>query len=98
MGDTRTALLRWIKDNPGSSPKAITTGTGLNYDTVRRTLARMANDGQLSADGNSRYRIPGPPVPGVPTVPTSEIPGLSCADTWDTTEPALSQNGPKEPR
>ncbi|MCF2533717.1 AAA family ATPase [Yinghuangia soli] len=56
MGDTRTAILRYVRENPGAQPKDIAKAVpNVDPPTVRRTCARMATDGQLSKDSNGRY-------------------------------------------
>ncbi|MDI2126951.1 AAA family ATPase [Yinghuangia seranimata] len=55
MGDTRTAILRHVRDNPGVRPKDIaSTLPHLDPDTVRKTCTRMAIDGQIRRDGSGR--------------------------------------------
>jgi hypothetical protein len=76
LTDTRATILRYLRDNPGTTPKNIAEATGLNADNVKKTCQRMAADGQLISDAAGRYR-PAPPagdtggtgtVPGVPRV------------------------------
>ena len=74
LGATRAAILRYIRQHPGSGPKAIAEATGLGHESVKKTCQRMAADGQLCVDAAGRYRLPGTPdeprsVPGVPGVP-----------------------------
>jgi AAA domain len=67
LGDTRAAVLRWLRQAPGSTPKAIAEGTGIERETVKKTCQRMLAAGQLACDTAGRYRVPGvPPVPAVP--------------------------------
>ncbi len=86
IGDTRAAILRWLRQTPGSTPKAVAEGIGLKADTVRQTCTRMLADGQLAAVPGGRYRVPGvtavTPVTGVtqPAVTSengSDTPGQS---------------------
>ena len=69
VGDTRAAILRFLRGAPGSTPKVIAEGVGLRADTVRQTCSRMLADGQLAAEPGGRYRVPGvtavTPVTGV---------------------------------
>lgn len=58
IGATRATVLRWVRDHPGSPPRAIADGTGLDYDTVKQTARRMADDGQLARAGGGRYIDP----------------------------------------
>ncbi|MGH3342206.1 MAG: AAA family ATPase [Carbonactinosporaceae bacterium] len=86
LPDTRAAILRHLRENPDSPPKAIAEATGIGGETVKKTCQRMAADGQLHADASGRYRIPrghpDPPgsVPGVPGVPE---PPLTCGNETD---------------
>src|SRR4051794_33072217 len=76
IGETRAAILRWLRTAPGSTPKAIADGTGLPYDLIRKTCTRMLADGQLAADTGGRYRVPG--VTSVPGVPQ---PAVTCGNS-----------------
>ena len=70
LADTRRAVLDYITANDGSTPKQITDGTGLDYELVKKTAARMAADGQLEKDRKrGRYFIPAPVAVAVPAVP-----------------------------
>ena len=64
ISGTRRALLDHVRAHPGQQPKSITGATGLPYASVKKTLARMAEDGQLIRDKRGRYS----PVPAVPDV------------------------------
>ena len=55
LGDTRAAILAYVRDHEGARPKEIAEDTGLEYATVRQTARRMADDGQLDTDGRGRY-------------------------------------------
>lgn len=56
VGDTRAAILRYVRANPGAKPKDIAEALPqAGADTVRRTCSRMAEDGQLTKDGSGRY-------------------------------------------
>ena len=88
LPDTRAAILRYLRDHPGSTPKAIAEGTGRNYDNVRKTCARMAEDQQLHVDHTGSYRPPaGPGTPGetgtVPPVPAVPPPTLTSENERD---------------
>jgi biotin operon repressor len=79
MSGNRAAVMRHLREHPGSTPKAIAEALGISRDTVKKTCQRMSADGQLTADTGGRYRAvdePGttapesvPGVPGVPGVP-----------------------------
>ncbi|MGH3502552.1 MAG: AAA family ATPase [Nocardioidaceae bacterium] len=96
LPETRAAILRYLRDHPGAAPKTIAEATGLAYDNVKRTCARMAGDHQLTTDAAGHYRPPPTPegqpdhpepVPPVPTVPQ---PPLTCENARDSTVPLLS--------
>jgi hypothetical protein len=56
VGDTRAAILRHVRANPGAKPKDIAGDLPqVDIDTIRRTCSRMAADGQLTRDGSGRY-------------------------------------------
>ena len=55
LGDTRAAILRYVREHEGARPKDIAEGTQLDAATVRQTARRMADDGQLDTDGRGRY-------------------------------------------
>jgi hypothetical protein len=69
LGDTRQAILRYLREVGAAAPKLIAMTLHLNYETVKKTCKRMADDGQLDTDGQGTY-FPlisaVPPVPGVP--------------------------------
>lgn len=69
MHETRAAVLRYVREHPATGPTAIATGTGLAYETVKKTCQRMAEAGQLRADAAGRYTAPPPPTRPVPPVP-----------------------------
>lgn len=57
IGDTRAAILRYVRAHPDAKPKEITEGTGLDSGLVRQTCSRMAADGQLHRT-NGGYSTP----------------------------------------
>ncbi|WP_412540221.1 AAA family ATPase [Longispora sp. K20-0274] len=56
--DTRAAILRHLRDHPGSGATAIARASGLEKSNVRKTCQRMFADGLLIVDGASRYSLP----------------------------------------
>lgn len=96
---TRATILRYLRDHPGATPKGIADATGLGYDNTKRTAARMAADGQLTADHTGRYRPAGPPgmpadtqghTSAVPPVPAVPQPTPTSMDTGnDACPPAV---------
>ena len=80
LPDTRAAILRHLRQQPGTTPAGIAEATGLPRETVKKTCQRMTADGQLCADAAGRYRLPATTaaaesVPAVPAVPNQ---GLTC--------------------
>jgi hypothetical protein len=56
VGDTRAAILRHVRENPGARPKEIAAALPhIDADTIRRTCSRMAEAGQLAKDTTGRY-------------------------------------------
>jgi hypothetical protein len=89
LGETRAAILRHVRANPGSAPAAIAHATGMARETVKKTCQRMAADGQLTADTAGRYRVPAAPednqssdVPAVPGVPEQVLTSANTVDLW----------------
>ena len=84
---TRSTILRFVQDQGGARLKEIVLGTGLDYELVKKTAQRMADDGQLHRAAG-RYVPPPPPIGipdddpsrarardrGVPTVPKDDNP------------------------
>jgi RecA-family ATPase len=57
VGDTRAAVLRYVREHPRMRPKDISTALDLDDGLIRRTCARMAEAGQLTKDGTGRYAV-----------------------------------------
>lgn len=74
VGETRAAILKHVRANPGAKPKDIATALPhVDIETIRRTCSRMAADGQLTRDAGGRYY----PDTGTRTETTQEVSGLS---------------------
>jgi hypothetical protein len=56
--ETHAAILRYLRGNPGSGPRAIAEGTGLGEPNVEATCRRMLAAGLLAADGKACYTVP----------------------------------------
>jgi hypothetical protein len=68
VSETRAKILAFLREHPGEhGPRAIADGTGLAYELVKKTCARMDDDGQITRAGRGRYMA----VPAVPTVPSA---------------------------
>lgn len=55
---TRSAILAYVRQHEGATPKQITHGAGLDYGLTKKTCKRMADDGQLDTDGHGAYFLP----------------------------------------
>lgn len=55
MGDTRTDLIRLVREYPGSKPAQLADALQLPASTVRQTLSRMAKAGQLRVAPGGAY-------------------------------------------
>jgi AAA domain len=91
IGETRSAILKYVRENEGSSPKQIASGAGLGYELVKKTVARMADDGQLDTDGNGHYLAPAAAgtKPAVPTVSAVPAAGQSTDEAVPDGVPAV---------
>ena len=58
LGETRAAILRYLKGHDGDGPAAIAEGTSIAVATVKQTVRRMLTDGQLDTDEQGRYFAP----------------------------------------
>jgi hypothetical protein len=88
MSDTRAAITRFVRTNPGSTPKAIAEATGISPGNVAKACQRMAGDGQLVAGPGGRYRVPGEPTTPatqtvLPVLPVHQ-PGLTSENNPDS--------------
>lgn len=83
VSDTRAAILRYLRGNPGSTPKAIAEATGLNPATARQACTRMLADGQVTCDPGGRYVLPPDPAEGVTPVTRVTQPALTCGNGVD---------------
>jgi hypothetical protein len=66
-------LLEAVRDHGGLTPKQAAGVTTVPYELAKKTLRRMAQDGQLAAK-NGRYTLL-PPVPAVPLSPEQSSSG-----------------------
>jgi hypothetical protein len=53
--DTRSLVLRYLRDDPGQRPKQIADALHLDPATIRQTCRRMVEDGQLHATPGGAY-------------------------------------------
>jgi AAA domain len=81
LHDTRAAILRHLRQHPGTGPASIADATGVPRETIKKTCQRMAADGQLHADTAGRYRATVPGVPGVPGVPEQPLTSQNRLDS-----------------
>jgi AAA domain len=68
VGETRAALLQYLRARGSARPKELADVLQLEPVTVRVTLSRMVEDGQLDRDGRGRYQVAGDHVDEVDTV------------------------------
>ncbi|WP_109525006.1 AAA family ATPase [Nocardia aurea] len=82
LSATRAAIVRHLRQHPASQPRDIAEAIGMSRDTVKKTCARMASDGQLCVDAAGRYRLPGTdPAGSVPAVPAVPEPPSTSENT-----------------
>jgi hypothetical protein len=72
IGETRKEILDAVREHGTLTPKQAAEVTAVGYELAKKTMQRMAADGQLQGNRGS-YRTP---VPGVP-----ESPGESFSET-----------------
>ena len=88
LGDTRAAILAYVRDHRGAKPKEIAYGTQLPYDAVKQAARRMADAGQLHADPAGGYYEP------VTTVTAVTQPKMTSGNASDTADVAISPRSP----
>lgn len=71
LATTRAKVLDFVRDQGGARVKEIVLGTGLEYELVKKTAQRMADDGQLQ---RAAGRYVAPPPSAVPSVPKDDNP------------------------
>ena len=54
-GDTRAAILRYLREHPGTGPTAIARAMSLGTSNVKNTCQRMRDEGLLVADPAGKY-------------------------------------------
>lgn len=85
MQDTRAAILRFVREYPGSKPNAIANALQLNPATVRQTCKRMADKAQLNAAPGGTYS---PPDLGDSDRDTTQLSHLSLSHSTDPDQEA----------
>jgi hypothetical protein len=78
---TRSAILRYVRQHEGATPKQIAYGGGLDYGLTKKTCKRMADDGQLDTNGHGAYFLPVSAVSGNSAV--SAVSSVSGAGQGD---------------
>jgi hypothetical protein len=92
LGDTRQAILRGLRELTAARSKDLAEHLKISNETVRKTLNRMAKDGQIDGDGRGTFwpldvhRAAVPAVPGVPTAA-----GGDGWDSWDSDLPMAEE-------
>ncbi|OJY40309.1 MAG: DNA repair protein RadA [Pseudonocardia sp. 73-21] len=92
VSDTRKKLLTYVREHPDSSPKSIAEATGLGHDLVKKTLNRMADEGQLIRPTRGSYSAVSP-VSGVSDAGQSPHEGVSKVSPVDTGVPRGLEGG-----
>jgi hypothetical protein len=83
LGDTRRRIVHHVRDHGPATPKHIADALDMKEPTVRQTVRRMAEDGQLDTDGNGSYFEPMSPVTHVTPV-TQPHRDSDTSDSSDT--------------
>jgi hypothetical protein len=62
VGDTRAAILGYLRQQVTSRPKQVADSLELDHELVKKTLQRMADDGQVDTDGTGSTSSPPSPL------------------------------------
>lgn len=69
LGDTRAAILKCLRESGKPlGPTAVSNETGIKAATVKKTMQRMSDAGQIWPATSGRYSAPAPgsaPFPGL---------------------------------
>lgn len=76
MRDTRSLVMRYLRDYPGHKPKQIADALHLDPGTVRQTCRRMAEDGQLRSTPGGQYHPAGGDSSDSGDMPAPDPPSL----------------------
>jgi hypothetical protein len=57
--ESRRAIIEYLKENPAKTPSEVAKALNMNPSTVRTTMQKMADAGQLVKDDKSRYFVLG---------------------------------------
>jgi hypothetical protein len=82
LGETRREILGAIRAHGSLTPKRLSEVADIGYELAKKTMQRMATDGQLLGDRGS-YRLPQTDVPGVPLSPEEEVSGTEGQEGHD---------------
>jgi DNA-binding Lrp family transcriptional regulator len=77
LGETRAAILRYLREHGPTRPKQIAEALDMEPSTVRQTCPRMVQDGQLDTDGAGLYFPPVTPVTPVTLAGQGAIEGVT---------------------
>jgi hypothetical protein len=86
MGDTRALLMRLVREYPGSKPAQLAEALDKPAATIRKTLTRMAEKGQVRVTHGGAYY---PPEPG-------DQPSDQDRDTSPLSHLSLSHSTPSD--
>ncbi len=56
--ENENAIVAWLADHEGSTPKQVSTGAGIDYEATKKAMNRMKRRGALDYDGHGRYWLP----------------------------------------
>lgn len=93
-GETRSAVVAYVRAHPGQRPAQVADGTGLGHETIKKMLQRLAATGTLRASrgryyaGGKRHLVPIPAAGDNDGVPGMS-PNASADAAGDTTTPEV---------
>lgn len=70
LGDTRLAVVHYLRENGSGTPKQIADALGIQHDAAKQTCYRMSKSDQIDTDGRGTYL----PLSSVtPVTPVTEL-------------------------
>lgn len=99
-GRTRAAILGYLRRHPGSTPRSAADGIGMNRETVKKALQRLAADGEVTVVGERGHYFVSHGLALVPSrgdIPQGESPAGDISLATVPGDTAVGTNSASQP-